>query len=103
MEEQSGYYLALSFATNAGAEITTELINGTGGVKKISDGFCVYRITDKDSQIIRVSAKKNERTVMKEYSLSQLVLGDWLLDSSKEKILDDKSDPIRASDLIKPD
>lgn len=78
-------------------------MNGISGNKKVTDGFCVYHITDKDSQMIRVSAKKGGKVLTKEYSLSQLILGDWILDSSKEKILDDQADMIRASDLMKPD
>lgn len=78
-------------------------MNGTSGNKKVTDGFCVYRITDKDSQMIRVSAKKGGKVLTKEYSLSQLVLGDWILDSSKEKILDDKTGMIQASDPTKTD
>ena len=102
VEEQSGYYLALSFCANSGATITTELVNGTGEPKPVTDGFCVYRITDKDNQIIRISAKKKGcLSVTNEYSLNRLILGDWLRDSAKGKILDSENEQIQADGLEK--
>lgn len=104
LEEQSGYYLALSFRANPGAIITTELVPGTGKSKPVTDGFCVYRITDKDNQAIRVSVtKKGCSSVTKDYSLNQLILGDWLRDSEKEKILDSESERIQADGLGRTD
>ena len=104
LEEQSGYYLALSFSANPGATITTELVPGAGKSKPVTDGFCVYRIMDKDNQAIRVSVtKKGCSSVTKDYSLNQLILGDWLRDSEKEKILDSESERIQADGLGRTD
>lgn len=75
--EQEGNYLALHFAANdPTAEISVELIGGTvGNPKKLDDdGLCIFRISNKDTQLIRVYAESDNGTVVKTYSLSGLTL-----------------------------
>lgn len=77
--EQSGNYLALHFATVPDADsITVELINGSVGhpVTFDSDGICVFRISDKDTQYIEFVATKDDRTITKTLYLQGLVLED---------------------------
>lgn len=80
--EQEGYYLALDFSTDMDAEgstVTVELVNGTKGEVQLtypSDMFCVFRITDKNTQNIRVKATKDGATSTRELDLSGLVLQD---------------------------
>ena len=77
--EQSGNYLALHFATVPDADsITVELINGSVGhpVTLDSDGICIFRISDKDTQYIEVVATKDDRTITKTLYLQGLVLED---------------------------
>ena len=70
--EQSGNYIALSLTSDEDAEIKTQLIGGNKGEIIIDDGFCVYRITDHESQKIKVSVTKGEDVVTKTYDLSGL-------------------------------
>lgn len=78
--EQEGNYLALDFSTDMdaeGATVTVELVNGTKGEVQLtypSDMFCVFRITDKNTQNIRVKATKDGATSTRELDLSGLVL-----------------------------
>ena len=74
--EQSGNFLALSFEADEGSEIITELVNGTKGPVKVDDGFCVYRLTDKETQTITVTVKKDTEESVKEYSLSGLACSE---------------------------
>ena len=87
-EEQEGYYLALSMAANEGARITTELIGGTGGEVDVTDGYCVDRITDKETQRIKITVRKDDDVVEKEYSLADLSGVDHLHDNKNEKLND---------------
>ena len=74
--KQSGNYLALDFTASDGAVTMVELLNGSTGhpVDASSDMFCVFRITDKNNQKIRISSTLNSDTVVKTYSLAGLVL-----------------------------
>lgn len=77
--EQEGNYIALHAETDFEAdEITLELINGTVGhpVTLDSDGLMVVRITNKDTQKIRIVATKGSRTRIKLYDLSGLKLAE---------------------------
>lgn len=79
VEEQSGNYLAFHSATNIVADsITIELVNGAMGhpVTLDSDGLAVVRITDKDTQYLRVVAHKDGAVAIKEYDLSGLTLNE---------------------------
>ena len=74
---QEGNFLALSLTANDGVTITTQLIGGTG--KKpvtVTDGFCVYRITNKDSQKVKVTFTKGETVETKTYGLSGLTCNE---------------------------
>ena len=71
--EQEGNFLALSLTANDGVTITTQLEGGTG--KKpvtVTDGFCVYRITNKDTQKVKVTFTKGDAEEIKVYGLSGL-------------------------------
>ena len=70
--EQSGNFLALSLTSEDEAEIKTQLVGGTKGEVVVDDGFCVYRITDHESQKVKVSVTKGEDTVTRTYDLSGL-------------------------------
>lgn len=78
--EQEGNYLALDFSTDmdaAGATVTVELVGGTKGPVQLThpdDMFCVFRVTNKDTQNIRVKATKDGATSTRELDLSGLVL-----------------------------
>ena len=65
----------------------------------MTDGFCVYRITNKDEQKIKVSAVKDEDSDMVLYDLSDLtydISPEILLDSINDPVLDNKDDPIKG-------
>lgn len=57
-------------------KITVELVGGTTAhpVQLDNDGLIVVRITDKATQKIKVVAYEGNKTVVKEYGLSGLVL-----------------------------
>lgn len=71
-EEQEGNFLALSLKANEGVTISTELLNGTHGAVEVTDGFCVYRITDKDQQSMKVTFETDGAKIVKTYGLSGL-------------------------------
>lgn len=73
--EDSGNYLVLKFTSDEGAVITAEIINGVHGpVTLDEDGILISRITDKDSQTIKVVASKDGASTTKIYTLSGLTL-----------------------------
>lgn len=76
--EQSGNFLALDFSANpTDSEVTVELVGGTKGPVRLTypdDMFCVFRITNKDTQSIKVTAVKDGQTTEKVYSLAKLTL-----------------------------
>lgn len=74
--EQSGNYLALSLASENGETIKTELVGGTKGEVTVDDGYCVYRISNKDSQSVKVTVTKGEESVTKTYSLEGLTCNE---------------------------
>lgn len=77
--EQSGNYLALHCEALPEADsITVELIGGTVGhpVTLDADGLIVLRITDNETQKIRVTAWKDGASVVQTYDLSGLTLED---------------------------
>ena len=76
-EEQEGNFLALSLSANENVEITTQLINGTNeDPVTVSDGFCVYRISDKDTQSIKVTFTKGNTVETMTYGLSGLTCNE---------------------------
>lgn len=76
--EQSGNFLALDFSANpTDSEVTVQLVGGTKGPVRLTypdDMFCVFRITSKDTQSIKVTAVKDGQTTEKVYSLAKLTL-----------------------------
>lgn len=72
--EQSGHYLVLKMAPLEEATIKTKIIGGTKPEVTVDDGFCVYRIKDKNSQKIQISTTKGESTATIVYDLSRLIL-----------------------------
>ena len=77
--EQEGNYIALHAETDFEEDsITLELINGTVGhpVTLDSDGLMVVRISNKDTQKIKIVATKGPRTRVKLYDLTGLELAE---------------------------
>ena len=75
--EQEGNFLALSLAAEDGVTITTELVNGKGlGPVTVTDGFCVYRITNPSTQIIKITFTKSDTIETKSYTLSGLICNE---------------------------
>lgn len=73
-EEKEGYFLALALSAAEGVKITTKVVNGLHDEVTVEDGFCVYRITDKDRQKVKVSFTKDGETVNKLYTLKHMIL-----------------------------
>lgn len=74
--EQEGNYLALHFASEEGATITVELVGGTSGPKVLdADGLAIFRISDKTTQTIKVTAEAEGRTAAElDFGLTGLTL-----------------------------
>ena len=74
VKEQSGNYLALEFEAETGATTTVEIVGGKSGpVTLDSDMNWVGRITNPDTQTIRVITTKNGARVTKVFGLNRLV------------------------------
>lgn len=73
-KEQSGNYLALEFEAESGATTTVELVgSGKAATTLDSDMVWIGRITNPDTQTVRVVTKKSGVTVTKVYGLNHLV------------------------------
>lgn len=75
--EQQGNYLALKIVDDAGstASRTFELLGGKSGEKAIdSDGLIVLRITNANTQSLRVTITEAKDSITKVYSLKDLEL-----------------------------
>lgn len=79
--EQSGHYLALDFADNWLGDtdpttFTVELKGGTKGPVTLTelDAFCVFRVTNPNTQSIKVVSTDSTGTTTVEYSLKGLTL-----------------------------
>lgn len=74
--KQSGNYLALKFTASAGATTTVQLLGGLTGqpVDVSSDMWCVFRITNKNTQKVKVVTTLNDDVVTRVYSLAGLDL-----------------------------
>lgn len=74
--EQEGNYLALHFASEEGATITAELVGGAAGPKVLdADGLAIFRISDKATQTIKVTAEAEGRTAAElDFGLTGLTL-----------------------------
>lgn len=72
--EQSGNYLALHFDVSDGATTTVQLLGGIhkDPVTLDSDNNCVFRITDRNNQRIKVITTLGDDTITKIYSLAGL-------------------------------
>lgn len=77
-DEQSGNFLALHFEVPdvTGVTLTVELVNGIHGASTLDpDGLAIFRITDKNSQTIKVVASKDGYdSVTKIFALNGLTL-----------------------------
>ena len=75
-EEKSGNFVVLHAEVPdvEGVTITAEVVGGVHGPQTLdSDGLCIFRITDKNSQKIRfVASKTGYPSVTKVYSLRPL-------------------------------
>jgi hypothetical protein len=79
--EQSGHYLALDFADNWLGDtdpttFTVELKGGTKGPVTLTelDAFCVFRVTNPNTQSIEVVSTDSTGTTAVKYSLKGLTL-----------------------------
>ena len=75
-EHTESHNLVLKLSSDDADKIETEMDGSTHmhGYVEVDDGFCVYRVDDKDTQKIRVKATKGNSNVVKEYDLSGLTL-----------------------------
>lgn len=73
-EEQTGNYLALNVSSDEGATITGEVIGREGVPKTISDGYIVVRVTNKDTESLKLTATKEDNSVTKTYKFTGLTL-----------------------------
>ena len=71
-DEKDGNFLALEISSDNGKTITTEVVNGTHGPVTVDDGFCIYRITDKDTQKIKITVSKGDQSKVVQYGLTGL-------------------------------
>ena len=75
VSEQSGNYLAVHIASDEADSIKIELLGGTTGEKTLDeDGLLILRITDAQSESLKVTAVKGTETATKIYSLAGLTL-----------------------------
>ena len=87
-EKQQGNFLALSFDANPDVEIKVTFINELTPqgplVLEPGDRDCVFRITNKDTQKIKVEASLGNDYMETTYDLSELVLdeADEMLETS---------------------
>lgn len=75
--DQEGNYLALKVSTVPKNDVTTtvELVGGTKGpVTLDADMNIVLRITNKDTQSVKVVATKGKQSITKTYSLASVTL-----------------------------
>lgn len=72
--EQEGNFLALSVDADPEATIASEFIGGKHPepVDLTEDKYCVYKITDKDTQKIKITVEKDEDSSETTYDLSGL-------------------------------
>lgn len=71
---QDGYFLALAIKGVEGATIRTKVIGGYADEVEVTDGFCLYRITDPQRQRIALSFEKDADRVSYTLDLSGLTL-----------------------------
>ena len=74
-DEQDGHYLVLKLTSSDGTITTTKTGDGASGIPvSVTDGYCVYRITNASTQKITVTAtnEKGENSIT--YDLSGLTL-----------------------------
>lgn len=75
-DEASGNYLALKCTAISGAVITVEVVNGLHGPSTLdADGLVVCRISNNETQSIKVVATIGGVSQTKQYALTDLVLG----------------------------
>ena len=68
--------LVLKLSSDDAEKIETSMDGSTHmhGYVEVNDGYCVYRIENKDTQKIRVKVTKGDKFVEKVYDLSGLIL-----------------------------
>lgn len=73
---QSGNYLVLNAKSETGATLTGELIGGSSGPIEIADETIVFRITDTNTQAVKITSSLNGKETSIVYNLKQLVLAN---------------------------
>lgn len=71
--KQDGNFLVLMLKAKEGVTIKTRVIDGTADEKTVSDGFCLYRITDAKKQQIQVTYEGDGDKLTEVYDLARLV------------------------------
>lgn len=76
--EQSGNYLAIEISDFPKADkVTAEVVGGTKGPVPLDDDrVFIAKISNKDTQSIKIVATKNSKTSEKTYTLTGLTLED---------------------------
>lgn len=77
--DTSDYHLVLTLKADGADKLETKMTGGSLVMKDyvtVTDGFCMYSITNKDQQKIYVKATKNGKSVEKIYSLTGLTLAE---------------------------
>lgn len=75
--DNAKHHLVLKLTADGGATIETKMTGGATVMKNyvtVSDGYCVYSVTDKDSQKVYVKASKNGKSIENVYDLTGLDL-----------------------------
>ena len=106
---QEGNFLVLDFnAEPEETEIEVELQGGepiNPGLNKVDDGYCVFRITDKDTQKIHVVGTNGSKKFDKVYSLTNLTVEPKPVKVTAVKIAGQQQafKGVTYSDLMSPD
>ena len=77
--DTANHHLVLSLASDNAEKIETKMTGGSLVMQDyvtVTDGYCVYSVTEKDTQKIYVKGTKGVDSDEKIYDLSGLTLGD---------------------------
>ena len=106
---QEGNFLALDFSVKPeSATIEVELQGGepiNPGLNEVDDGYCVFRITDKDTQKIHVVGTNGSKKFDRVYSLTNLTVEPKPVKVTAVKIAGQQQafKGVTYSDLMSPD
>lgn len=78
-QDTAQHHLVLKFSAKNADKLETKMTGGSLVMKDyvtVDDGFCVYSVTEPETQKVYVKATKNGNSVEEIYDLSGLVLAD---------------------------